>query len=266
VNIPVQDDDRDEELELNVVRGQVVRNLNDDPEPNIDENVVENGNLQNVLVEPNHGEENIHQAGEVPPVFNDIHVTFPHIFYKKGMENRVLQWAGGMVDKLNLLIQAHEEGRDQEIEDIIIEIYRFSHPKSKGVILQPNITVDDDDEVDLDGVHLAGLDDLPIIENNKASALWKSLRNGDISKARRSLQSGGIGDIAKKSMREMICSKFPRDVNRLVAEPIQRSSNIDFNDEETKTAIKNYIFSFKRGQAISALNWSMDFFTRFIIF
>jgi len=75
--------------------------------------------------------------------------------------------------------------------------------------LQPNISVQDDDEVELEGVPLARVEDLPIIENNKASALWKSLRNGAISKARRSMQTGGIGDVAKKSMREMIYSKCP---------------------------------------------------------
>jgi Reverse transcriptase (RNA-dependent DNA polymerase) len=195
--------------------------------------------------------------GENPVELHEVPETFPHVYHNKTKEPKIVEWANGLYDKLNQLVQADRENDDCNI--LLIAIYRHSHPNSKKLVIQPNINHDDEDTDGPDELDLNGVEDIPIIHNNKYNIMWKAIRNGSISKARRAMQSGGIGDVANKTLREKIAEKYPRDLHRFVPNPYNEETTIDFDDDETHEEIRKYIFSFKRGQSASALGWSMDF-------
>jgi len=60
-------------------------------------------------------------------------------------------------------------------------------------------------------------------------------------------------------VRDQITGKYPADRTRHFPQPAQVTSDIDFVEEATNGRVLKYIFSFKRGQAASALGWSMDY-------
>jgi len=91
----------------------------------------------------------------------------------------------------------------------------------------------------------------PILAKSKPSIIWNAIRNGHISKARRTMSTDGVGDIGEKPIRDQKLQKYPSDPNRHVPRPIQNTTNIDFTDEDSHDKV---IFAFKRSQALTVLS------------
>ena len=67
-----------------------------------------------------------------------------------------------------------------------------------------------------------------------------------------------VGDIGEKIVRDKSLENIRLIKLVYVPQPAQATCDIDFAGDATNGRVLNYIFSFKRGQAASALGWSMD--------
>ena len=192
------------------------------------------------------------------PVLNNVPPTIPNIYYKAADQRLVINWTNIISEKLRRLHDADQRNDMDDIQTIISDIYRCSHPKAKTGMIQPNLAADDDDLIDVPQ-ELTGVEEYPILSENKQSIVWTAIRNGHISKARRAMSSDSVGDISEKIVRDQITKKYPSDPTRYIPQPAQATSDIDFAGDATNGRVLKYIFSFKRGQAASALGWSMDY-------
>jgi hypothetical protein len=91
-------------------------------------------------------------------------------------------------------------------------------------------------------ISLVGVEDYPILAKSKPSVIWNAIRNGHISKARRTMSSDGVGNIGEKPIRDQKLQKYHSDPNRHVPRPIQNITNIDFTDEATHDKVKHLLF------------------------
>ena len=192
------------------------------------------------------------------PVLNNAPPTIPNIYYKAADQQLVINWTNIISEKLRRLLDAHQRNDIDGIQTLISDIYRCSHPKAKTGMIQPNLAADDDDLIDVPQ-ELIGVEEYPILSENKQSIVWTAIRNGHISKARRAMSSDSVGDIGEKIVRDQITGKYPSDPTHYVPQPAQATCDIDLAGDAINGRVLKYIFSFKRGQAASALGWSMDY-------
>ena len=60
-------------------------------------------------------------------------------------------------------------------------------------MIHPNLRTEvGENEVDEPFQDLVEVEDYPILSNSKQSVIWKAIRNGHISKARRAMSSDGV--------------------------------------------------------------------------
>ena len=76
------------------------------------------------------------------------HQQFPIFIYKAPDQQLVINWTNIISEKLRRLLDAHQRNDIDDIQTLISDIYRCSHPKAKTGMIQPNLTADDDDLID----------------------------------------------------------------------------------------------------------------------
>ena len=197
---------------------------------------------------------------------NTINQTIipPNIFYPKKKEGKVRDWATRMRMKCNHLAQVWRDKNIDDLDEAIIAFYDYHHPMARKCITSPTMISPEDDIDDLIDDTFLAVESVPIAQNNQTKILWKAVRNGNISKARKALSSNGVGDILSKNLRTQLASKYPTDERpphmQAIPPCVQEDSGIDFiNDPELYKEVSKYVFTFKRGQSPSALGWTMDF-------
>jgi len=240
-----------------------------DPVPVVNQDALQHAN---VLV-PNVNDENINPNFNIAPVnlenapINgpmdqaEIPMTYPNIFYNQRDKHAVINWANRMTMYLNQLEEAYRRNEDLEVNRIIETLFKYQHPKSKSESVEPNLNEHDEDQ-EQQGQHGFRPDEVyPIIHSDMKTVVFRAIRYGNISKARRAMSSDGVGDITKKSIREKIAIKYPTapEQELIIPLPVQAECNLDYDDEDIQQAFRKYIFSFKRDQSASAYGWKMDF-------
>ena len=102
------------------------------------------------------------------PVLNNAPPTIPNIYYKAADQRLVINWTNIISEKLRRLLDAHQRNDIDDIQALISDIYRCSHPKAKTGMIQPNLAADDDDLVVVPK-ELTGVEEYPIHSENKQS-------------------------------------------------------------------------------------------------